>query len=113
MTLDKPRYLFDHLDDVRGQLKQAPSFALFLDLDGTLAGFAPNPKLVKLKPQTRLALETLAADPRNCLAIVSGRAVDDLRNIVNLPGIIYAGNHGLEISGPGLEFIHAEAETSA
>ena len=30
--------------------------------------------------------------------------------MVDLPGLIYAGNHGLEIQGPGLDFVHPEAE---
>ena len=29
--------------------------------------------------------------------------------MVGVPGLIYAGNHGMEISAPGMDFIHPEA----
>jgi len=105
----KPRYLFDCMEDVRTQLKRANRLALFLDLDGTLVSIAPTPDMVRLKPHTRTALEALVKDPGNRLTIISGRAIDDLRRIVKLDDVIYAGNHGLEITGSGLEFVHTEA----
>jgi trehalose 6-phosphate phosphatase len=37
--------------------------------------------------------------------MISGRTRDDLQQRTNLPGIIYAGNHGLEISGPGFVYV--------
>ena len=43
------------------------------------------------------------------LGIVSGRSLVDLRDRVGLDGLIYAGNHGLEIQGNGLDFLHPEA----
>jgi trehalose-phosphatase len=43
------------------------------------------------------------------VAIVSGRRLDDVRNLVGLDGLIYAGNHGLEIQGPGMSFLEPEA----
>ena len=35
------------------------------------------------------------------LAIISGRSLEDLRGKVGVSGIIYAGNHGLEIEKVG------------
>jgi trehalose 6-phosphate synthase/phosphatase len=43
------------------------------------------------------------ARPDTDVAIVSGRALDDVRKMVGLGGAVYAGNHGLEIVGPGLQ----------
>ncbi len=43
------------------------------------------------------------------LGIVSGRSLVDLRERVGLDGLIYAGNHGLELQGNGLDFLHSEA----
>jgi trehalose 6-phosphate phosphatase len=40
------------------------------------------------------------------VGIISGRALHDLKSKVNIGGIIYAGNHGLEIEGPGLNFVN-------
>ena len=43
------------------------------------------------------------------VAIVSGRERSDLQARVGIPGLVYAGNHGLEISGPGLVFVEPMA----
>jgi trehalose-phosphatase len=43
------------------------------------------------------------------VAIISGRALPDLRERVRMDEIIYAGNHGLEITGPGLHFVEPTA----
>jgi trehalose 6-phosphate phosphatase len=42
-------------------------------------------------------------------AVVSGRALRDLVTRIP-PGLAAAGNHGLEIRGPGFDFVHPEAE---
>ncbi|HMN94138.1 MAG TPA: trehalose-phosphatase [Hydrogenophaga sp.] len=52
--------------------------ALFLDFDGTLADLAPRPDAVKVDPGLRPALERLQAMLGGALALVSGRAQDDL-----------------------------------
>jgi trehalose 6-phosphate phosphatase len=44
------------------------------------------------------------------LGVISGRALDDIKNKVGVKGIIYAGNHGLEIEGPGISFINPLAD---
>ena len=35
----------------------------------------------------------------------------DVAAIVDLPQLVYAGNHGLEIAGPDLDFVHPEAKS--
>jgi trehalose 6-phosphate synthase/phosphatase len=43
------------------------------------------------------------------VAIVSGRALADVRCLVDVPGVRWVGNHGLEIEGPGLApFAHPD-----
>jgi trehalose 6-phosphate phosphatase len=72
--------------------------AVFLDYDGTLTPIAPRPDLALMAPDMREAVRALA---RCCTtAIVSGRALDDVARLVDLPELYYAGNHGFEISGP-------------
>lgn len=83
----------EHLDDLRAALAHAPHLVLF-DFDGTLVPIAPTPEAVALPHATRALLEAIAAHAE--LAIVSGRALDDLRAKVGIAGITYAGNHGLE-----------------
>lgn len=47
------------------------------------------------------------------VAVISGRALGDLRARVRLPGVVYGGCHGLEIQGPGLRFRHPRARSAA
>ena len=42
-------------------------------------------------------------------SIMSGRCLDDVQRRTGIDGLIYAGNHGLEISGQGLSFEHPTA----
>jgi trehalose 6-phosphate phosphatase len=46
-------------------------------------------------------LEKLRDLPGVYLAIISGRSLEDVREKVGVQGIIYVGNHGLEIENPG------------
>ena len=96
---------------VSRQLANAGHVLLLLDYDGTLAPISPRPELATLPPAARQALLRLARRERYTLGLVSGRGLADLTEMVGLPGLIYAGNHGLEIQGPEpeLNFIHPEA----
>jgi trehalose 6-phosphate phosphatase len=107
-----PKYLFNCLNDVRAALQSADRLVLFLDFDGTLAPIARAPALARLNPEMRAILQSLANDGHHVLAIVSGRSLTDLKRLVKIPEIIYAGNHGLEISGPGVELLHDGAARS-
>lgn len=82
---------------------------LLLDFDGTLAPIVERPEMAAMPARTREALERLLAHPGVDAAIVSGRGLEDARERAALPGIAYAGNHGMEIEGPGVERVHREA----
>jgi trehalose-phosphatase len=69
---------------------------LLFDYDGTLTDFADVPAHAVLPPATRVVLATLAAQPRVRVGIISGRELDDLKRMVGLPGLYYAGSSGLE-----------------
>jgi alpha,alpha-trehalase len=83
--------------------------AFFLDYDGTLAPIAARPEEARMPESVRELVWQLA-----CLctvAIVSGRDRADVEKRVGLPGLIYAGSHGFDISGPdGLAMQHPEAD---
>ena len=79
---------------------------LMLDFDGTLTPIVDTPERAKLHEQTKELLKSLVRSRSFTVAIVSGRTINDLRSRVAVPGVIYAGNHGLEIEGPGLNFVH-------
>ena len=91
-------------------LSQRPAVALFLDYDGTLTPLAPRPADAVLSDAARDTLRDAARTPNLDLAVVSGRALEDIKQMVGVPGLTYVGNHGFEIEGPGLVFRHEGAE---
>ena len=100
-------HLLNIWPSIAPRLVAAPRVLLLSDYDGTLSPIAARPDLAVLPPETRQALAGLAAHPGFRVGIVSGRSLSDLRERVNLPGIIYAGNHGLEITFPAVPLAKA------
>lgn len=90
-------------------MQRASTVNLFCDLDGTLARISRRPDLVSLGKRNHELLENLASNKKFKIAIISGRSNDQLKQIVNVDGIYYAGNHGFEISGPRLNFKQPDA----
>jgi trehalose 6-phosphate phosphatase len=85
-------------------------YLLGLDFDGTLAPIAGKPGLARLPPQSKRLLRRLSRLKRARVAIVSGRALDDVKRKVGLPRLIYVGNHGLEIEDlEGRRWTHPQA----
>lgn len=102
-------YLFDQRKRLEQSLSRVKTVYLFCDLDGTLARIARRPDLVRLGKKNHKLLQNLASNKKFEIAVISGRSNDQLKRIVNVDGIYYAGNHGFEISGPRLNFKHPEA----
>lgn len=82
---------------------------LLLDFDGTLAPITEHAADAAMPPQTRAAVVRLLGMPGVTVAVVSGRGLGDVRTRAGIPGIAYAGNHGMEIDGPGLHRVHPDA----
>jgi trehalose 6-phosphate phosphatase len=78
--------------------------ALFLDYDGTLVGIRRRPELARLRSDRRAVLVRLARLAE--VIIVSGRPLEEVRRLVGIPGLVYVGNHGLEIAGDGRVWVH-------
>ena len=72
--------------------------ALFLDYDGVLTPIVDDPAAATLGDDTRRAVQQ-AAD-KLTVAIISGRDLDDVRGMVDLPGLAYAGSHGFDMLLP-------------
>jgi alpha,alpha-trehalase len=98
-------HLIERLQDLEKRLQRGA--ILFLDYDGTLIPIARRPELAALAPDMKGLLRSLAG--RFKVAIISGRSLFDLEKLVGVRGIYYVGNHGLEISGPGVKFVQREA----
>ncbi len=74
---------------------------LFLDFDGTLTPIRRSPDSVRLSGAAREALRHLASREDVFLAIVSGRRAGEVKELTGLKDIVYVGNHGFEVTGPG------------
>lgn len=99
----------DDLDEwLRDFLQGRNRLALFLDYDGTLAPLCEDPASAVMSGTTRRAFEHCVAREKIDVSIVSGRSLADVRGMVGVEGVTYAGNHGLEIAGPGVEFCHED-----
>jgi len=85
------------LPDIRRQLRRTPP-AVFLDYDGTLTPIVARPEMAVLSDTMAAALKDLAeATPA---AIISGRDLADLKGMVTIDGLVYAGSHGFDVDAP-------------
>jgi trehalose 6-phosphate synthase/phosphatase len=85
-----------------GRFVGSHPLAVFLDFDGTLTPIVSHPSMVKLSDSMREVLSACAERKDTDVMIVSGRSLRDVRRHVALDGLVFAGNHGLEIQGPGI-----------
>jgi trehalose 6-phosphate phosphatase len=97
------------LDDLSRWVDESAGLLLGLDFDGTLAPIVDDPSEAALTPATRAVLEKFARASSVVPAVVSGRGRDDLMRRVDVDGIAYAGNHGLELAYGGTETVHPAA----
>jgi beta-phosphoglucomutase family hydrolase len=83
--------------DIARRLGGTPP-AVFLDYDGTLTPIVARPELATLSEAMAAVLRDLAA--RCPVAILSGRDLADLQQMVTLDGVVYAGSHGFDVDAP-------------
>ncbi len=73
---------------------QRSGCVILLDFDGTLAPIVPHHKDARMPAREKAVLRALSR--KFPVAIISGRALPDLKRRVGLSGVSYAGSHGLE-----------------
>lgn len=95
-------YLWSQWSKVGERIRRSRHLLLLLDYDGTLAPIAPEPEEARLPPATKSVLRRLSHSPKVSVALISGRALSDLRRLVGLRNLTYVGNHGLEIQRYGI-----------
>lgn len=103
-------YLFQFWQDFSADCRAAPHILLLSDYDGTLTPIVGRPEDARLSPQVREKLSALAQKAAISVGIISGRSLSATKAMVAVEGIYYAGNHGLEIEGPGLRYVSQAAE---
>lgn len=102
------KYLFDFLKEIINCIKVSPHVLLFLDYDGTLVPICKEPSLAHLSPEGKTLLRTLSTVPWLSIGIISGRPLKEVKKLVGVKGIFYAGNHGFEIFCRGKHWVHPE-----
>jgi len=70
--------------------------AIFLDYDGTLTPIVDDPTKAKLDEKTREVLQRISK--HMFVAVISGRGLEDVRKMVGIDELSYAGSHGFEMS---------------
>ena len=83
-------------DELLQKLAAAPGeTGLFLDFDGVLAPIVARPEDAQAPAETRVELGRLV-EKYALVAVVSGRAGEDVRERVGVEGVVCVGSHGLE-----------------
>ena len=87
----------DRLEEIRLRTENK-RLAVFLDYDGTLTPIVDSPEHAVLSSKARETVRALSR--RATVAVISGRDLPDVRRLVDVNGIFYAGSHGFEFEGP-------------
>jgi trehalose 6-phosphate phosphatase len=86
-------------DNAKNELLNAinkPRFGLITDMDGTLSPIVDVPDEARVTPQNLELLAELKTG-LTLTAVISGRAAEDVYDRIRLPGLVYIGNHGMEV----------------
>lgn len=100
------------LDRLGREHRAGRPVVLLFDYDGTLAPFVDRPEDARAPDATLHLLAQLARVERLAVGIVSGRMLDDVRRMVGLDGLYYAGTNGLEMDLRGAKYAHPRAAAS-
>jgi trehalose 6-phosphate phosphatase len=103
------KYLMDFLDEIKNKIN-GQKRVLLLDYDGTLTPIVNTPEEAVLSKEMRSTLESQKDNPDSIVAIISGRSLLDVKSMVLLDGICYAGNHGMEIEYQNELYVHPDAK---
>ncbi len=74
---------------------QTKGFGLITDVDGTISPIVDNPDAARVTPENLRLLKQLQK-LLTLVAVISGRAAEDVAHRVGIPGVVYVGNHGME-----------------
>ena len=92
-------------------LEESPA-GLLTDFDGTLSPIVDDPATSRLVDGVSSTLEALARRLA-VVAVVTGRAPLDARRMTGVPGLLVAGNHGMEWLEPGADVAAPSPEAAS
>lgn len=83
--------------DAINRVASTPSLLVALDFDGTLSPTVDDPSAARALPEAIAAINSLATCTNTTVAIVSGRPLDGLRDVISVPeNVVLVGSHGAE-----------------
>ncbi|MDK2817536.1 MAG: trehalose 6-phosphate phosphatase [Moorella sp. (in: firmicutes)] len=88
------------------KVRDYPEVLLMCDYDGTLVPLAPRPELARPNIHLLTLLRQLVSRPGFHLAIISGRGLKDLQELLPVAGLYLAGLHGAEVATPERQVIN-------
>ncbi len=100
------------LEGLLRRLEAATRLLLFIDYDSVLLPAAAGGLPVPLDPDEREYLRELSEKDALTLIIISNRSLAGLKKIIGFSGIYLVANNGMEIHGPDLNVVHAEAKST-
>ncbi|MGR2751419.1 bifunctional alpha,alpha-trehalose-phosphate synthase (UDP-forming)/trehalose-phosphatase [Agromyces arachidis] len=84
------------------RIAEAPRLLVALDFDGTLAPLVDRPEDARATERARAAIERMSEDDDTRVALVSGRALDSLKDVASPPvAALLSGSHGVELQLDG------------
>lgn len=87
----------DALSDALTRLAQTPNLLVASDYDGTLAPIVENPSEARAAREALVALHMLASLANTHVAVISGRSLRELAELLERPGELHlVGSHGSE-----------------
>ncbi|MGB2706174.1 MAG: trehalose-phosphatase, partial [Candidatus Omnitrophota bacterium] len=97
---------------MKRKIKNAKKIIFFLDYDGTLTPIKKRPPLAKIDKEAKAVLRRLAGKKGIRIFIVSGRILENVKNLIGLKSLYYIGNHGIELEGPAVKYVNPKARAS-
>jgi trehalose 6-phosphate phosphatase len=97
--VDDEMHWSKHLERIK-QVITASRLGIISDFDGTLSHFVIEPTQAVITPENAKALDVLA-EKIALVALISGRAVADLRGRFERPHVAYYGSHGMDLWDEG------------
>ncbi len=94
------------------RVTEAERPGLVLDFDGTLSEIIPVGDHAVIHPRNASALRR-ASEKFPLVAVLSGRRVDEVVDRVDIPHVVYIGNHGSEYIADGVYSVAAGAVLKA
>lgn len=95
-----PDFLNDHLLRIQEKIRKSDHIFLFLDYDGTLVFFKEKPTDVTTPEHVKKIIRQLIKNQKMTVIIVTGRPLQEIRNLLNIRGLSFIALHGLSIKTP-------------